>query len=132
VMPGDQFSLAAELSPISRDRGYVEAGVIVDGRLVKGIGGGLSQVTTTVLNAAWLSGVRLDEFTPHSYYISRYPVGREATIAVGVIDNKWTNDTASPVIVQTWISGSEIVMRFWGDRQYTVDTITGPRRNIVQ
>lgn len=132
VMPGEQFSLAAELSPITRDRGYVEAGVIVDGRLVKGIGGGLSQVSTTVLNTAWFSGVQLDEFTPHSYYISRYPVGREATIAVGVIDNKWTNDTDSPVIVQTWISGNEIVMRFWGDRQYTVETVTGPRRNVVR
>jgi vancomycin resistance protein YoaR len=132
VMPGEQFSLAGALSPISRDRGYVEAGVIVDGRLVKGIGGGLSQVSTTVLNTAWFSGVQLDEFTPHSYYISRYPVGREATIAVGVIDNKWTNDTSSPVVVQTWISGDEIVMRFWGDRQYTVETVTGARRNVVQ
>src|SRR5690606_20323827 len=112
VMPGEQFSLAEALSPITADRGYVEAGVIVDGRLVKGIGGGLSQVSTTVLNTAWFAGVQLDEFTPHSYYIPRYPVGREATLAVGVIDNKWTNDTSSPVLIQTWISGNEIVMRF--------------------
>lgn len=132
VMPGEQFSLAEALSPITADRGYVEAGVIVDGRLVKGIGGGLSQVSTTVLNTAWFAGVQLDEFTPHSYYIPRYPVGREATLAVGVIDNKWTNDTSSPVLIQTWISGNEIVMRFWGDRQYTVETVTGPRRNVVR
>lgn len=132
VMPGEQFSLAQTLSPINADRGYVEAGVIIDGRLVQGMGGGLSQVSTTVLNTAWSSAVQLDEFTPHSYWIPRYPVGREATLAVGVIDNKWTNDTPEPIIMQSWIEGDEIVMRFWGDRRYTVETITGPWRNIVQ
>lgn len=132
VMPGEQFSLGDRLSPITTERGYVEAGVIVDGRLVEGIGGGLSQVSTTVLNTAWFSGVQIDEFTPHSYYISRYPEGREATISVPLIDNRWTNDTDSPVLVQTWASGNEIVMRFWGDRQYTVETVTGERRKVVE
>lgn len=131
VMPGDTFSLANTLAPISPERGYVEAGVISDGRLVKGIGGGLSQVSTTVLNTAWEAGLQLDEFHPHSYYISRYPVGKEATIAVGILDNRWTNDTDTPVLIQTYIAGDEIVMTFWGDRQVSVQTVTGPRRNIV-
>lgn len=132
VMPGEQFSLVETLAPISSGRGYVEAGVISDGRLVKGMGGGLSQVSTAVLNTAWSSGVQLDEFTPHSYYIPRYPVGREATIAVGVIDNRWTNDTTSPIVIEATIDGDTIVMRFWGDRRYTVDTINGSRRNVVE
>ncbi|MGB7448328.1 MAG: VanW family protein [Ornithinimicrobium sp.] len=132
VMPGEQFSLSSTLAPISADRGYVEAGVIQDGRLVEGIGGGLSQVSTALLNTAWFSGVELDAFTPHSYYISRYPVGREATISVGQIDNVWTNDTSSPVVIQAFVEGNAIVMRFWGDRQYTVQTRTGPRRDITQ
>lgn len=133
VLPGEQFSLADVLAPISQDRGYVDAGVIRDGRLVEGIGGGLSQVSTTVLNTAWFAGLELDEFTPHSYYISRYPVGREATISVGQIDNRWTNDTDSPVVIQTFIEGDTIVMRFWGDRKFTVETTTtGERRNITE
>ncbi len=132
VMPGEQFNLANTLAPISKDRGYVNAGVIADGRLVKGIGGGLSQVSTTLLNAAWFSGVELNAFTPHSYYISRYPVGREATISVGAIDNVWTNDTTSPIVIQTFIEGDEIVMRFYGDRQYRVETRTGSRRDVTE
>lgn len=132
VMPGEQFSLADTLAPISPDRGYVQAGVISDGRLVQGLGGGLSQVSTALLNTAWSAGVRLDSFTPHSYYISRYPEGREATISIGAIDNTWTNDTDSPVVIQTFIQGDVIVMRFWGDRQYTVDTTTSPRSDISE
>ncbi|USQ81014.1 VanW family protein [Ornithinimicrobium faecis] len=132
VMPGDSFSLSNELAPITHERGYVDAGVISGGRLVKGIGGGLSQVSTTVLNTAWNAGVQLDEFHPHSYYIERYPVGKEATIAVGQLDNRWTNDTDTPVVIQTWIEGSDIVMTFWGDKKYDVDTVTGQRTNYVQ
>ncbi len=132
VMPGETFSLAETLSPITPERGYVYAGVISGGRLVKGIGGGLSQVSTTVLNTAWDAGLQLDEFHPHSYYIDRYPVGKEATIAVGLLDNRWTNDTDTPVVVQTYIDGMDIVMTFWGDRQYDVTTITGDRTNFVE
>jgi vancomycin resistance protein YoaR len=132
VMPGETFSLANTLAPITPARGYVEAGVISDGRLVKGIGGGLSQVSTTVLNAAWDAGVQLVEFHPHSYYIPRYPVGKEATIAVGVLDNRWTNDTDTPILIETYIEGTEIVMTFWGDRRYQVETVTGERTNVVE
>jgi vancomycin resistance protein YoaR len=131
VMPGQQFSLAAALGEISPESGYVEAPIIVDGRLVQGLGGGLSQISTVVFNAAWFSGVQLDAHTPHSFYIPRYPAGREATLAVPVIDNLWTNDTDTPVVVQSWIEGDSIVMTFLGDRQYDVQTIDGERWDVT-
>ena len=131
VMPGEQFSLGAALGDITAANGYVEAPVIVDGRLVMGMGGGLSQISTVVFNASWFAGVQLDAHTPHSFYISRYPAGREATLAIPSIDNVWTNDTDTPVVVQTWISGDDIVMVLLGDRQYTVETVDGARRDVT-
>lgn len=131
VMPGEQFSLAAALGEISPESGYVEAPVIVDGRLVQGLGGGLSQISTVVFNTAWFSGVQLDAHTPHSFYIPRYPAGREATIAVPVIDNLWTNDTDTPIVVQTWIEGDTIHMSFLGERQYDVQTVDGERWDVT-
>ncbi len=132
VMPGQQFSLGAALGDISEAGGYHEAPIIVDGRLVMGIGGGLSQISTVVFNTSWLAGVQLDAHTPHSYYISRYPAGREATLALPVIDNLWTNDTDNPIVVRAWISGDVIHMAFLGDRQYTVTTIDGERYNRTE
>lgn len=129
VMPGEQFSLAAALGDVSAAGGYVEAPVIVDGRLVMGVGGGLSQISTVVFNTSWFSGVQLDAHSPHSFYISRYPAGREATIAIPILDNLWTNDTDTPVVVRTWITGDQIHMVYLGDRQYTVETIDGARRS---
>lgn len=131
VMPGQQFSLSSALGEISLDAGYVEAPIIVDGRLVQGVGGGLSQISTVVFNASWFSGVQLDAHTPHSFYIPRYPAGREATLAVPVLDNLWTNDTDNPIVVQTWIQGDVIHMTYLGDRQYDVQTIDGERWNFT-
>lgn len=132
VPPGEQFSLADVLAPISRERGYVEAGVISGGRLVDGMGGGLSQVSTVVLNAAWDAGLQLDEWHPHGYYISRYPAGKEATISVGTLDNRFTNDTETPVLIQAGLDGDEIVMTLWGDPQYSVETVVGDRYNFTE
>lgn len=131
VMPGEQFSLAAALGDVSLEGGYAEAPIIVDGRLVMGVGGGLSQISTVVFNTSWFSGVQLDAHSPHSFYISRYPAGREATIAIPVLDNLWTNDTDTPVVVRTWITGDQLHMTYVGDRQYTVETIDGARRAVT-
>lgn len=132
VMPGEQFSLGAALGEISPQGGYVEAPVIIDGRLVMGLGGGLSQISTVVLNASWNAGVQLDSHTPHSFYISRYPAGREATLAYPVIDNLWTNDTDTPVVVQSWVQGDAIHMVLLGERQYDVTTVDGNRHSYTQ
>lgn len=132
VMPGEQFALSAALGDITEANGYRQAPIIVDGRLVQGMGGGLSQISTVVFNTSWFSGVQLDAHTPHSYYIPRYPAGREATLALPGLDNLWTNDTDNPVVVRARISGDTIVMTFLGDRQYDVQTVDGARYNLTQ
>lgn len=132
VMPGEQFSLASALGDISTAAGYVEAPVIMDGRLVMGLGGGLSQISTVVFNASWFSGVQLDQHTPHSFYIARYPAGREATIAVPVLDNRWTNNTDNPIVVRSWTEDDALHMVYLGDMVYEVETIDGQWRDIVE
>ena len=54
-------------------------------------GGGVSQVATTTYNAAFFAGLDDVEHHPHSLYISRYPVGREATVAYGKLDLRFKN-----------------------------------------
>jgi vancomycin resistance protein YoaR len=132
VMPGQQFSLAAALGEVTEEEGYVEAPVLVDGRTVMGLGGGLSQLSTVVFNTSWNSGVQLDAHTPHTFYISRYPAGREATLAIPVVDNLWTNDTDTPVVVRAWIEDDAIHMSYLGERRYQVRTIDGERFDVTE
>jgi vancomycin resistance protein YoaR len=132
VMPGEQFALSAALGDITEANGYRQAPIIVDGRLVQGMGGGLSQISTVVFNTSWLAGVQLDAHTPHSYYIPRYPAGREATLALPGLDNLWTNDTDNPVVVRARIGGGDTIhMSFLGQRRFTVETVDLPRRDIT-
>lgn len=132
VAPGKQFSLNGTLGKRTPEKGYAEAPVIMNGRLVKDYGGGVSQVSTTTFNAAFFSGVRIDEHTPHSFYISRYPEGREATVSWPDVDQKWTNDTGYGIIIQASTSGNAITVSLLGTKVWDVEAVKGPRRNVVK
>ena len=43
-------------------------------------------MATTTFNAMFFAGLEDVEHKPHSFYIDRYPVGREATVAWGAVD----------------------------------------------
>ncbi|MFB1295698.1 VanW family protein [Mycobacterium sp. pW049] len=127
VAPGETFSLNGATNPRNAANGYVEAGIILDGRPDSGVGGGVSQVATTLFNAAYFAGMELVEHQEHSYYISRYPAGREATVFGDVIDVKFRNDGTTPVQIQTvWTSGS-VTVRLVGIKRYEVSSAQSPR-----
>lgn len=131
VAPGQQFSLLAALTPITKANGYVDAPVLVNGVDVPGVGGGLSQVSTTMYNATFFAGLQEDEHTAHAYWISRYPMGREATLWVGRIDNKWTNDSGHGIWIRAGIEGHAAVIRLYGTKVFTVASTTGQPFNIT-
>jgi vancomycin resistance protein YoaR len=116
VMPGERVSLNETLGPRTADRGFVEAPVIYDGRFTTDVGGGVSQLATTVFNAAFFGGYPIPEHQAHSYYISRYPQGREATISWPEPDLVFENDTSTGLLVVTEYTHSSITVRIFGDR----------------
>ena len=74
--------------------------MIIGTRYEEEVGGGTSQVATTVFNAAWEAGLDITERNPHSLYISRYQLGRDATVYWPSLDLKFANDTESWVLVK--------------------------------
>ena len=132
VGPGQQFSLNATLGQRTPAKGYKSAPVIVEGRLTKDYGGGVSQVSTTTFNAAFFAGVKIDKYLPHSFYISRYPEGREATVSWPDVDQKWTNDTGAGILIQAGVKGNAITVTFHGTKVWDIESVKGPRRNVVQ
>jgi vancomycin resistance protein YoaR len=127
VAPGETFSLDAATGPRTAANGYVEAGVIDNGQPGRGIAGGVSQVSTTLFNAAYFAGMTDVRHQAHSFYISRYPPGREATIATGAIDMQFRNDTPTAVLIQTVWTPSSVTVRLLGTKYYDVESLTGPR-----
>jgi vancomycin resistance protein YoaR len=130
VAPGAQFSLNAAAGERTAAKGYVEAPFIAEGnRLEDSVGGGVSQFSTTLYNAAYFAGLRIDAHTPHSFYIDRYPAGRESTLNFGSIDLLWTNDTKAPVLVRTATGATSVTVSLYGNNGgRRVQALTGARQ----
>ena len=132
VMPGETFSLNTFTGPRGTAQGYVEAAVIQNGELSKAVGGGISQFATTMFNAVFFAGLEDVFHKPHSFYISRYPAGREATVYEGAIDLQWRNDSDAGVYIDTtWVPGA-ITVTFYGTKRFEIEAIEGARRNPRQ
>ena len=99
VAPGGTFSLNEAVGPRTIERGFRSAPVIIGDEYEEDVGGGVSQVATTVFNAAWEAGVKVVERNPHSLYISRYQLGRDATVNYPDLDLKFRNDTGAWMVV---------------------------------
>lgn len=127
VQPGEQFSLNEALGPRTAGNGYRPAGVISGGQMKEDYGGGVSQVSTTLFNAAYFAGFQLDEHQAHSRYISRYPEGRETTLDYSSIDLRFTNDSDTPVVLDMYLAGGEVHARVFGVKTVDVESSSSGR-----
>ncbi|MDG0794617.1 VanW family protein [Cohnella ginsengisoli] len=67
LLPGETFDYGAVVAKARRDYGYRAAPVILKGKLVPGIGGGICQVSSTLYNAVLrASGLQIVERRNHS------------------------------------------------------------------
>jgi vancomycin resistance protein YoaR len=131
LMPGDTFSLNEATGPREAAEGYVDAGIIQDGHPARGVGGGVSQLATTLYNAAYFAGMTDVAHKEHSYYISRYPQAREATVYEGAIDLKFRNDSDTGVLIQTVWTASSITVKFLGTKHVEVTSQPGEKTDLV-
>ncbi|WP_433660435.1 VanW family protein [Nocardia sp. CA-128927] len=132
VKPGDTFSLNDFTGPRGTAEGYVESGIIDHGRPGTAVGGGISQFATTLYNAAYFAGMEDAGHTEHSYYISRYPAAREATVFDGAIDLRFRNNTPTGVFIEAVTTDSEVTVRLWGTKTVDVESVTGDRSKTTE
>jgi vancomycin resistance protein YoaR len=132
IAPGAVFSFNQAAGQRTAAKGYQEAPAIVDGKLVPQLGGGVCQVGTTFFNAVFFSGLPVVERVNHSFYISHYPTGRDATISWGGPDLKFRNDTPGWILVRTAFTRSTVTISLYGtDPGYRVAYTTSPFTHIV-
>src|SRR5664280_68065 len=127
VQPRATFGLNEFTGTRGVEQGYVPAAIIQEGALSTAVGGGISQFATTLYNAAYFAGMGDVTHTPHSFYISRYPAGREATVFDGEIELAFSNDYDTGVLIQTIWTDSDITVRLWGTKHVEVESISGDR-----
>ena len=135
--PGETFSLNEVVGERTRENGFTEGFIISNGIFKEDLGGGVSQMATTTFNAMFFAGLEDIEHKPHSFYIDRYPVGREATVAWGAVDLRFRNDTPYGVLIEAGVTPSTgssqgvVTVSMYSTKYWDITTRTGDRYAYV-
>ena len=116
IAPDETFSVNAFVGRRTPEKGFVSAPVIEEGQFSEDFGGGVSQFGTTTFNAAFFAGLDIPEHKAHSIYISRYPFGREATLAYPSVDLKIHNNTPYGIMIWTSYTGTSLTVQLWSTK----------------
>lgn len=127
VAPGETFSMGATMGDVSLDNGFAEALIIYGGRTIKGVGGGVCQVSTTLFRAVFRAGYPIVERTPHAYRVGYYEqtaggsadprlAGLDATVYFPLVDFKFTNDTPYWILMETYMGSGSLTWKLYSTR----------------
>ncbi|GAA0834637.1 VanW family protein [Bifidobacterium pullorum subsp. gallinarum] len=139
LKPGDEFNYAHVIDTAKKEYGFEEAPVIVNGKLVPGIGGGICQVSSTVYHAALLLGLDITERRNHSLPVSYLPKGQDATFAEGAINFRFRNNTGKHLLILSSVSDGKLTLKMFGtfpeNTEYelvstTIETLSSPEKVI--
>ena len=133
IEPGDSFSFNDRVGPRTSERGFLEGQMIVGSLLLPSIGGGVCQTATTLFNNAFELGLPIQRRYNHSFYISHYPMGRDATVSWGGPDLVFRNDLKTAILIKTSYTNETLTFSFFGtDPGRRVVAQTGPQVNWRQ
>lgn len=114
LMPGEQFSMVDTVTPFTEENGYADAGQYVNNELVEGLGGGICQVSTTLYNAVLKAELQVDERYAHTLTVAYVEHSKDAAIAEGLFDFKFTNNTEYPIYIDGYAGGGTISFAIYG------------------
>jgi vancomycin resistance protein YoaR len=114
VAPGEIFSMGSVLGDVSLENGFAEALIIYCGRTIKGVGGGVCQVSTTLFRTVFFAGFPVVERYYHAYRVSYYEMdasgsvdptraGLDATVYFPLVDFKFKNDSPYWLLMETYV-----------------------------
>lgn len=140
LAPGEVFDYAKYIAATEAKFGFREAPVILNGKLVPGIGGGICQVSSTLYNAVLRAGLEIVERRNHSLPVSYVPLGQDATFASGYINFKFRNSTPYYLLIRSSADENRLTIKLFGqipaDVTYaieskTVETLQPPVKYVL-
>lgn len=114
VNPGETFSFWQTVGKTSRKNGFADGRVLVNGRLVAGVGGGLCNLANTLCLLMLHSPMTIIELHHHSDALApdpgghRVPYSAGASVNYNFVDLRFRNDTQQPVQLCTWCEGDDL------------------------
>lgn len=111
---GQTFSFNETVGERVKNRGFLPAKIIENGEFKEGVGGGVCQVSTTLYNAALLSGLTIAEYHPHSLAVGYVPPSRDAMVSGTFCDLKITNSHDKPVYIRALTQKGSVTFYVYG------------------
>lgn len=144
IAPGETFSMGAALGDVSLENGYSEALIIYDNRTIKGVGGGVCQVSTTLFRTVFFGGYPIVERHPHAYRVGYYEqtasgahdskmAGLDATVYVPLVDFKFKNDSPYWILMETYVyNNNQLTWKFYSTKDgRSVSWTTSGLQNVI-
>jgi vancomycin resistance protein YoaR len=133
VRAGETFSYNKVVGPRTVERGFREGQMIWGGVLIPSIGGGVCQTATTIFNAAFEAGLPILARSNHAFYISHYPMGRDATVSWGGPELVFRNDLKNALLIKVSYTSATFTVTFYGTKQgRRVESTTSEPTNYTQ
>lgn len=114
-----EFSFNGVVGVRSEERGYKKSKIIVNGKFVDGLGGGVCQVSTTLYNAVLLAGLEVTEYHPHTLPVNYIAPSFDAMVNYSSADLRFVNNTNSPLFISSKANESQLVIEIYGEKNDT-------------
>lgn len=122
IKPDETFSFNTTVGQPTLKNGYKTAKAYVGKEYTDVVGGGISQVASTLYYCALMADLQIVERVNH-YFVPDYcDAGMDADISYGALDLRFTNTTGNPIRIHAAISGEylEIVLIGTANEEHTV------------
>lgn len=112
IKKGEEFSFNKIVGSPTEEKGYEKAGVFVNGKKVKGYGGGNCQVSTTIYNVALkVKGIKITERHEHGKEVGYVKMGDDATVAYNTLDLKFKNNTNNDIKLLVEVTKDKVIAK---------------------
>lgn len=115
IQPGEEFSYNGTVGERTEEKGYKPAGAYSGNRLVKDIGGGVCQGSTTLYNCVLLADLEVIERNGHGFTVNYVPIGLDAAVNWATkTDLRFRNNWHFPIQIRAEVSDGYMRMKILG------------------
>ena len=128
IQPGEEFSYNGVLGERTEEKGYKPATAYSGTRMVKDIGGGVCQGSTTLYNCALLADLEILERVCHGATVTYIPIGLDAAVNWNTkTDLRFRNNFHFPMMIKAEVSDGYVRMKLLGtdEKDYYIKMTSG-------
>lgn len=114
VEPNQEISFNSTTGNRTKENGYKTAKIIIGGKYVDGVGGGVCQASTTLYNALIRSDIEILEVHHHTLPASYVPLSFDAMVSEGYADLVFKNNLDTPIFIKTICTNNDVTVEIYG------------------